>query len=96
MPQQLICHSCKQELELEEKVGRQDTCPQCQAYLHCCLNCRFYDPTAYNECREPSAERVVDKEQGNFCDYFEPGPTVRKSSDQATDAKKALEDLFKK
>jgi hypothetical protein len=96
MPQQLICHSCQKELVLEEKVGRQDICPECDAYLRCCLNCRFYDPTAYNECREPQAERVVDKEQGNFCDYFELGAEAKGASNETEAAKKALEGLFKK
>ena len=57
-----ICHHCKKAVEIAEKVGRADTCPVCDADLHCCLNCRFYDPGAYNECRETQAERVLDKD----------------------------------
>ena len=34
------------------------------------MNCDFYDAGAYNQCREPQAERVLEKEKGNFCDYF--------------------------
>lgn len=33
--------------------------------------CAFYDPHSYNECKEPVAERIIDKEKANFCDYFE-------------------------
>ena len=40
--------------------------------MHCCRNCRFYDPAYHNQCREPQAERQVDKERGNFCEYFDP------------------------
>jgi hypothetical protein len=32
--------------------------------------CKFFDSRVYNECTEPNAERVVDKEKANFCDYF--------------------------
>jgi hypothetical protein len=65
-----LCHDCKKSLELSGSIGRTDTCPLCDADLHCCLNCRFYDPGAYNQCSEPQAERVLDKDKGNFCDYF--------------------------
>lgn len=91
------CFSCQKDVRLEEKVGFRDECAHCGADLHVCLNCRFYDAAAYNECREPQAERVVDKERANFCEYFQPGtssgPPVR---DAAADAKKKLAALFKK
>jgi hypothetical protein len=32
--------------------------------------CQFFDKTAYNECREPMANRILEKEKANFCDYF--------------------------
>lgn len=51
-------------------VGRKETCPFCGADLRCCLNCRFYDERIYNQCRETQAERVLDKDRSNFCDYF--------------------------
>lgn len=35
--------------------------------------CTFYDQNSYNDCREPSADRVVEKEKSNFCDYFQLG-----------------------
>ncbi|MBF0190432.1 MAG: hypothetical protein HQL99_04700 [Magnetococcales bacterium] len=37
-----------------------------------CLNCRFHDTGSYNECRESVAERIVDKDRSNFCDFFKP------------------------
>ena len=64
------CHSCKNTVDAGGRIGRTDTCPHCDADLHCCLNCRFYDAGAYNQCREPQAERVIDKENANFCDCF--------------------------
>ena len=65
-----VCFSCSKELNVETRPARSDTCPSCTADLKVCRNCAFHDKGAYNECREPAAERVVDKERANFCDYF--------------------------
>ncbi len=65
------CFHCKKELETDVRPGRGDSCPHCGSDVKVCLNCRFYDAASYNECREPSAERVVEKDRANFCDYFE-------------------------
>ena len=89
------CFSCNKALYSPEKPGRRDTCPGCGADLRVCRNCRFYDATAYNECREPVAERVVEKEKGNFCDYFVfGGDSVGEKKKEAAEVKKKLDDLF--
>ncbi len=79
-----------------DKVSRRDECSGCGADLRCCRNCRYFDPSKNNQCAEPSADWVSDKEIPNFCDWFEPRTTVdlvgRKSGTQ--DAKKAFDDLF--
>ena len=69
------CYACNQstELEAEQKILRHEECPHCQIQLHCCKMCVFYDTKVYNECREPLAERLVDKEKANFCSYFKIG-----------------------
>ena len=69
----VFCFSCGTNNEVAERVGRRDECSKCTADLHVCKNCRFYDRTAYNECKEPSADVVREKEASNFCDYFDPG-----------------------
>ncbi len=56
----------------KDRVGFRDECPQCDRPLHVCLNCGFYDPAYNNQCRETQAERVVDKDRFNFCEYFRP------------------------
>lgn len=66
-----VCFSCKNEVSIDGRPGRGDECPRCGADLKVCRNCRHYDRASYNECRESSAERVVEKERANFCDYFE-------------------------
>lgn len=70
MPYARFCHHCGAEIRPVERIGRRDACLRCRADLHCCLNCRFYEPQADNQCREPQAERQVDKTVGNFCEYF--------------------------
>lgn len=69
------CYKCHKELDFSSgvKVGRQEECPHCYANLHCCKMCHFYDKTAYNECKEPMANRVLEKEKANFCDFFKLG-----------------------
>jgi hypothetical protein len=66
------CYNCSQSLGLNpgENIGRQEECPQCYASLHCCKMCTFYDTSAYNDCKEPMANRVLEKEKANFCDFF--------------------------
>ncbi len=68
----LTCFKCLKELSLDSsvKLSRTETCPSCLSDLHCCKMCLHWDKNSYNECRESMAERQVDKEKANFCDYF--------------------------
>ena len=91
------CYFCGAEIELADKVYRKDTCPNCGRDLHSCVQCRFYDPSAPHQCKEPVAEPVRDKEKANLCTYFE--FAGRKDSSFQSEkelAKKKLEELFKK
>jgi hypothetical protein len=90
------CGFWRKEIKVQDRVSRSDTCPHCRHDLRCCLQCKFYDPGSYNECKEVSAERVVDKERANFCDYFILKGTKEKVSGKEAIAKQALEDLFKR
>ena len=93
----VICHQCGYEQEMERKIFRQETCPKCSAWLHCCLQCRHYDVRAYHECKESEATWVHDKELANFCDYFElKDPAHTAVQNKAKAAQKKLDDLFKK
>ena len=91
-----ICTACQKEIPADLFVGRQELCPFCRADLHCCLNCTFYERGAYNECREPQAERVLEKNRSNFCDYFRFKDAAQKTNAAATSPKNKLEALFKK
>ena len=89
------CFSCGKDLGVLDTIGRRDECDSCGADLHVCKNCRFYDVNSYNECREPSADVVREKERSNFCDYFEPNSgTVKK--DNRDDLLAQAEALFAK
>jgi hypothetical protein len=90
----VICAGCGAELVRAERIGRRDTCPQCRADLRTCRQCRFYDPTLADACREPQAERVLDKTRANFCDYFAPADTVPVAAAPVASARAALERLF--
>ena len=92
------CAFCKKILKIEGKVSKHDTCSHCDRDLRCCKQCKFYDQSAYNECREVSAERIIDKERANHCDYFVLRGSKKSgnSTTRTKDAKEALEALFNK
>lgn len=96
----MLCHHCKTPQPPVEKLPFRDSCPKCHRDLHVCLNCFFHDRSAYNECREPAADRVTDKEGANFCEYFQPAVEVASGTvsavDPAAEAKQKLAAMFKK
>lgn len=90
------CSRCGSELP-SGPYSRRDTCPGCGTGLHACVQCCFYAPGHYNDCREPQAERVLDKERANFCDFFRPGSGApAEGSDPKEAARAALDALFAK
>ena len=90
------CYKCNTEIKLgaHDKITRSDECPNCYADLRCCKMCSFYDTSAYNDCREPSADRIVEKEKKNFCDYFVFGNKTNKAAEK-TDLLSKANSLFK-
>jgi hypothetical protein len=91
------CFACSKAVALAsgERVGFRDTCEACGADLHVCRNCTHHDPSAYNECREPNAERVSERDRANRCDYFSPGE--RTAAESPADRSMAqLDALFRK
>jgi len=87
------CYRCGREVGAVERVGRRDACLGCGSDLHCCRNCEFFDAAYHNQCREPQAERQVEKEAGNFCEYF--SFTLAQAPAEATGhARAQLQKLF--
>lgn len=92
------CAACGTAIDLAsgERVGFRDECPACRADLHSCRHCTHHDPGAYNECREPGAERVADRERANRCDWFAPARDAGPAADPKPAARAALDALFGK
>ena len=94
------CFKCGKQIDVPERVMTRDTCPNCDADLHCCRNCRFYDTGKHNECAETQAEWVRDKEASNYCDYFQPNPVLLAKGSgpgagKQDDARNRFDSLFK-
>jgi hypothetical protein len=97
----IACHHCGRELQFLGKIGRTDGCPFCHSDLKCCLNCRLHDPGANNQCLEPQAEWVTDKDKANFCEFFEfrvtsslSQPGAAGAQSEANRARAAFDSLF--
>lgn len=95
-----ICHKCSAPLDIKvgHKAHRSDTCDSCNTDIKCCKNCVHYSLGAYNQCKENQAERVVDKERANFCDFFNMRGATASHNQQTLkqDQKAKLDDLFKR
>jgi hypothetical protein len=92
------CHACGTAWDGPPgtQPGRGETCSNCGADLHCCLNCKLYDPSASNECRSRTTDKVKDKDKRNFCDEFELGTAGKISGKSGPDdQQKKWDDLFK-
>jgi len=92
----VVCFGCGEKFPFES-VQFNDDCLKCSASLHCCRNCEFYDESYSNFCRESSADRVLDKEKKNFCEFFKGIESSRQGGKSPKeDLRKAAEALFKK
>jgi hypothetical protein len=97
MPRQ--CQFCGSAVTLAEPIPRESSCESCRHDYHACRQCRHYDPTRNNSCRETEAELVEDKERRNFCEFFDfnPAPFRAATADRSREAqaRAKLEGLFK-
>jgi len=66
-----VCFHCGAELSGRQRVPFKELCPKCDAFLHCCKNCRLYAPGAHNSCLSTTTESVTDVERANYCEEFE-------------------------
>jgi len=95
----LICWNCKEEIEIGDKVTRQDACLHCETPVKCCFNCLHYNKEAFHQCNESAvAEWVRYKEKANFCEFFRPRlprfVKVVEKPKTPEDKKKAWDKLF--
>lgn len=92
------CVHCGTTLDPKMRIVRDSSCDKCGRDLHACVQCRFYDRHAHNQCREPNAEWVTDRDRRNFCDYFHRNTTESTTGtkvDRAANARSKLDQLFK-
>ena len=73
-------------------------CPRCNAELHSCKQCSFFDTASRFECTQPVSARIPKKESRNQCNFYSPRTTVERetSSTRPLDARQAFENLFRK
>jgi hypothetical protein len=79
-------------------VSADSTCTKCNADLHACRQCTYFDPSARFECSKTITARIVNKNARNTCELFAPRTVVERqtSSGAPTDARQAFANLFKK
>ena len=94
----LVCFQCQTKNSIADKVHFRDECEKCGQDLHVCKQCQHYDTASYNECKEPSADRIVEKEKANYCDFYSARTSSGASSagTSKSDLLAQAEALFKK
>jgi len=75
--------------------GRTELCAGCRAELRCCLNCVAYDAAAAQQCRDRRAEPVLEKDRGNFCEFFQFATRVWSKAPPANSREQAARDALK-
>jgi hypothetical protein len=89
-----LCFNCRQPWESTlRQPAVKETCSNCNAYLHCCRNCRFHRKGYPNECYIPDTEKIADKTRANFCDEFEFYDEAKEAKRRAQ-GREALSALF--
>ena len=79
-------------------ISFESSCAKCNADLHTCRQCAYFDPSARFECRKSIPAKIVNKNARNTCELFAPRTVVERetSSGPPTDARQAFAKLFKK
>ena len=90
------CAACGAKVPTNIRV--ESSCPTCNAFLHTCRQCTYFDPSAHFECLKPITVKIVNKTARNTCELFAPRTVVERetSSGPPTDARAAFAKLFKK
>ncbi|HJQ83094.1 MAG TPA: hypothetical protein VKA21_03400 [Candidatus Binatia bacterium] len=91
----LACAACGRLVDAD-RIAVRAVCDGCGAWLHACRNCAFHAPGRHDDCSEPAAAPVADKEQANFCDWFRPAPRATAAPKGPADSRAQLEALFRK
>jgi len=100
MEQVIRCSNCGAKIPkaASDDIELKSTCPKCQAFLHSCKHCAYFDPSERFECTQQITKRIARKDLPAKCDFFEIRTTVEKitssSSNAPASARDAFESLF--
>lgn len=94
--EKMRCNACG--ATIQASISNDSTCPKCNADLHTCRQCTYFDPAARFECRKPITARIANKGGRNTCELFAARTVVERetSSTGPIDARQAFKSLFKK
>lgn len=68
-----VCWKCGASLKsVPRPISRMSKCKLCEADLHVCRLCRFYNPRMLDRCDHEMAEPAREVDVANFCQYFKP------------------------
>ena len=93
----LQCWNCGETLEkLPKPISRHEHCQKCFEAVHCCRLCRHYQAQAAISCAEDRADPPANKENANFCDWFQAQPQAfsQPQGKRREHAKSQLDALF--
>ena len=93
----LSCWNCGYSInDIPLPISRHSQCSHCFNELHCCRLCKNHDPEQTTACFDERAETPVQKENANFCDYFQPAMNVSIANNiqKSSSSKSQLESLF--
>ena len=96
---EIVCFGCQKKVAVAGKVGFRQDCADCGHDLHSCVQCQHYDPKVYNECKETMADRILEKQKANYCEFFAPtqsGVNLPGAGAKKNDLLAQAEALFKK
>src|SRR4051794_41069370 len=57
--QKVKCAACSAVVQTH--IARESCCPKCNADLHTCRQCTYFDPGSRFECRKPLTARIASK-----------------------------------
>ena len=95
--QKVKCAACA--AIVQSNVAGDSACPKCNADLHTCRMCSFFDPGARFECRKTIDARIINKGARNDCELFAARTVIERetsSSAGSNDPRQAFANLFKK
>jgi hypothetical protein len=92
------CKTCNEKNDPE--VGPESVCKKCGAALHACAQCRFFDGSAHQQCRQEIPAPIPAKSTANTCTFYAPTVSLdltgAKAADSPDGARSAFDQLFGK